>query len=129
MSVCDEARAYADIGRLQVEVPPFPKEIVKAGLQPMDIRQRAVAACKKAGVAVTDDEGDPKLSYKIGTIVDERFSDVVGFAVIIDMVQRARILRLDEELNFPTTSYILLDLQPADEIRLGIHKCADEYTQ
>ena len=128
-ALTDEQRSYADMWRLRVEVPPLPKELVAAGVRASDLHERVVEILTDAGVTVTEEIGDPKLSYKIGTMVDDRFPDVVGLAVVIDVMQRTRVLRLGDDLNLATSTYLLLNLRPHDEVISAVYRCVDEGTR
>lgn len=114
--VFEELRAFADIPSLRVDVDPLPPALTDVNLRADMIRERVENVIEKSEIKLTDDPSAPKLHLKTAVISDEMYPDVVGFILFIDLVQKTRIVRLDEEIFLPTATIPLFALRPKAEL-------------
>lgn len=100
----DEQRCLANIKTVAVEVDILPRDVVAAGVTKDDLRKIMVATLEENGFQVTTEPVTPRLVLKILTLREDDRDDVMSLVLFLDIQQRVKLYRLDEDMILPTAT-------------------------
>ncbi len=123
--IVDERRAFADISHLQIRINPLPFAMRNAGMDEDTMRRHVTRRLESADVEITDIADEPKLSFTAVTMDHDSCPGTVGYIVFVDLVQRTRIVRLEDELILPTATIPVFAMKPEEELADAVRDSID----
>ena len=113
----EELRCLAHIGKVSIHVEPLPPALadaITAGALADMAREMVV----NANIGVADDEAPktPRLVLHCMTIEDELTPQTMGIIFFLDVRQQVHVVRLDERMTLPTTTFVSRALAAPDQL-------------
>ncbi|MAE63777.1 MAG: hypothetical protein CMJ18_05850 [Phycisphaeraceae bacterium] len=113
----DELRALGRIRKVGLRVGLLDDYLQDIGIGKKDLLDPARAVLEQSGFEPVEEETTPRIDIKSITMRNGRYEGAVGFVIFIDFVQRARVLRLDTDLNLPTATLPCFGLVDKDDLK------------
>lgn len=112
----DEQRCLAGMEVVAVDIDNLPRDVVAAGVTKDDLRKIMVEKLEENGFTVTTEPVTPRLVLKILTLREEDRDDVMSLVLFLDIQQRVKLYRLDEDMTLPTATVPAWQQFPPDEL-------------
>ena len=125
IKIVDERRAFANISHLQIQVNPLPHAMREEGMDEDALRRHVKRRMEAADIEITDDVNEPKLSFTTVAMDHNSCPGTVGYIVFVDLVQRTRIVRLEDELVLPTATIPVFAMKPKEELADAVRDSVD----
>ena len=103
-SLPDEQLALANMRKVGLRINDLPHEMLISGLTRQKLEKVVKKQLTDAGFQIADDDTTPRLVLTPLILADESVRDTIGFIVFLDIQQRVRVLRLNEEYVVPTAT-------------------------
>lgn len=112
----DEARCLANIDEVSIEAAPLPFLMKDAKLTSDMILNKVREVLETNGIAVSDKLGTPRLKIHAMTVSDQQDQAKIAAIVFIDVIQKVKVLRLDEDLTLPTATVLGRTMTTRDQL-------------
>ena len=112
----DEARCLADIDEVSIEAASLPFLLKDAKLTSDMILKKVKEVLETNGIAVSEKSGTPRLKLHAITVTEPQDQTKVAVIVFIDVIQKVKVLRLDEDLTLPTATVLGRTLTTRDQL-------------
>lgn len=105
-----EVLSLAGLETVKLEVAPFPRPLLDAGILPGEVERRWQERLGEENIEVTTDPNDPTLKLRIDLVTDVSLPSAVVALIFITLEQDVHLKRLDRDIVLPTFTNYLVSL-------------------
>ena len=111
-NVPDELRCLSGLVSVQLEFQEIPEALAEHGLRMSEVEALALRLLQQEGFDIVEDPTAPTFVVSFRVMEDESVPGVLGFATFVEVKQKVRVVRLDDdELTLPTATLLAYGLK------------------
>ena len=120
-AIPDEMRALAKLKEVQIEYQAIPQPLAHHGLRKEDVQRLVQRRMKQYGFDLVSKSQVPIITVSFRAMEDDTVPKATGYAVFLELRQRVRVHRLDDDVLFlPTATVLAYGLKQNDLVKEGV---------
>ena len=113
----DELQCLSGLASVQLEFQEIPEALAEQGLRMSEVETMSHRLLQDEGFDIVEDPTAPTLAISFRVMEDESVPGILGFATFVEVKQKVRLVRLDDdEMTLPTATLLAYGLKKDHDV-------------